>query len=213
MLLTERAGRTQLDLSFAMATPEIAEEMRGFIRKAGGEGTWDRLAEHLAQRVAGKEQFFIARSFDAGIEQVYEAWADPDQLAQWMPPTGATMQFLRTEPRVGGSSLYAMSFGGGAPMHGLVKYFTLEKPRLIVYTQQFCDEQERIIRPPFFKDWPLAMLTTVEFAAEGADRTRVTVRWEPQEASDADIAEFVKQRAGMTMGWTGSFDKLEAVLG
>ena len=32
-------------------------------------------------------------------------------------------------------------------------------------------------------------------------------------ATEADIAEFMKQRSGMTLGWTGSFDKLEAWLG
>ncbi|HPI61592.1 SRPBCC family protein [Zoogloea sp.] len=213
MLLSEHAGRTQLDLSFALATPEIAEEMRGFIKKAGGEGTWDRLAEHLAVRCTGKEQFFIARSFDAGIERVFEMWTDPEHLAAWMPPAGATMHFLRADPRVGGSSLYAMTFPDGAVMHGLITYLAIEKPVLITYTQQFCDEQERVIRPPFFKDWPLTMHSTIEFAAESPERTRVTVRWQPQEATDADLAEFVKQRGGMTMGWTGSFDKLEAALG
>jgi uncharacterized protein YndB with AHSA1/START domain len=213
VLFTERAGRTQLDLSLAFATPEIATEMQAFIRKAGGEGTWDRLAEHLGKRIADKEQFFIARSFDAGIERVYEMWTDPAHLAQWMPPTGATMRFLRAEPHVGGSSFYAMSGVGGATMYGLVEYLALEKPTRIVYTQHFCDDKETVIRPPFFKDWPETMLTTVELAAEGPERTRVTVRWEPQDANAADIAEFVRQRGGMTGGWTGSFDKLEAALG
>jgi uncharacterized protein YndB with AHSA1/START domain len=212
-LFTERNGRTQLDMSMAFATPEVAVEMRGFIKKAGGEGTWDRLAEYLGKRIAGKEQFFIARAFDAPIETVYEMWTDPEQLAQWTPPTGATMRFLRAEPRVGGSSFYTMSFTNGPTLHGRVNYKALERPNRIVYTQQFCDENEQVVRPPFFKDWPLTMLTTVELAAESPDRTRVTVRWEPQEATDADIAEFVRQRGGMTGGWTGSFDKLEARLG
>jgi len=212
-LFTERNGRTQLDMSMAFATPEIAEETRGFIKKAGGEGTWDRLAEHLGKRVAGKEQFFIARSFDAPIETVYDMWADPEHLAQWMPPTGATMRFLREEAKVGGTSFYAMTFANGPTMHGRVKYLMLDRPSRIVYTQQFCDESERVIRAPFFKDWPETMLTTIELAAEAADRTRVTVRWEPQGATEADIAEFVRQRGSMTGGWTGSFDKLEALLG
>jgi uncharacterized protein YndB with AHSA1/START domain len=213
-LFAERNGRTQLDMCMAFATPEIAHDMRGFIKKAGGEGTWDRLAEHLAKRCAGQEQFFIARSFDADIERVYQMWTDPAPLAQWMPPTGATMRFLRAEPRVGGSSFYAMTGADGQLMYGLVKYLALEKPSRIIYTQQFCDDRENITRPPFFKDWPETMLTTVELAAEGPDRTRVTVRWEPVDgATPADIAEFVKQRGSMTMGWTGSFDKLEAVLG
>lgn len=196
----------------AFATPEVAQEMRGFIRKAGGEGTWDRLAEHLGKRCAGKEQFFITRTFEAGIERMYEMWSDPEHLAQWLPPAGATMRYLRAEPRVGGTSMYAMTMPGGAVMHGLVKYLALEKPQRIAYIQQFCDEHGQVIRPPFFKDWPLAMLTTVTLASEGPEHTRVTMRWEPQDASEADLAEFIRQRSGMTMGWTGSFDKLEAQL-
>jgi uncharacterized protein YndB with AHSA1/START domain len=213
-LFTERNGRTQLDMSMAFANPEIAQEMRGFIKKAGGEGTWDRLAEYLAKRCTGKEQFFIARSFNADIDRVYEMWTDPAHLAQWMPPTGATMRFLRAEPRVGGSSFYAMTGPDGRIMYGLVKYLALEKPGRIIYTQQFCDDKENITRPPFFKDWPETMLSTVELTPEGPDRTRVTVQWQPaDDATPTDIAEFVKQRGSMTMGWTGSFDKLEAALG
>ncbi len=210
-LFTERDGRTQLDMSMAFATPEIATEMRGFIKKAGGEATWDRLAEYLGKRHAGAEQFFISRTFDAPIERIYEMWTDPEHLAQWLPPTGATMQFLRTEPRIGGTSFYAMTAANGMVMHGRVTYLALEKPGRIVYTQQFCDDKEQVIRPPFFVNWPQTMLTTVELASEDADRTRVTVRWEPRDATPADIAEFIKQRGSMTMGWTGSFDKLEAL--
>jgi uncharacterized protein YndB with AHSA1/START domain len=210
-LFTERNGRTQLDMSMTFATPEVAEQTRGFIRKAGGESTWDRLAEHLGKH-AGKEQFFITRSFDASIEQVYEMWSNPEHLARWLPPTGATMRFLRQDPRVGGTSFYAMDHGGQT-MYGLISYLALDRPNLIAYTQQFCDETQRVVRPPFFKDWPLAMLSTVELTAEGPDRTRVRVRWEPQDATAADLAEFMKQRSGMTMGWTGSFDKLETLLG
>lgn len=211
-LFSERNGRTQLDMSMAFATPEIATDMRGFIKKAGGEATWDRLAEYLAKQSSGAETFVISRSFEAGIEQVYEMLVDPDHLARWMPPTGATMRFLRAEPRKGGTSFYAMTTGDGKVMHGRLTYLALERPQRIVYTQQFCDENERVIRAPFFANWPLTMLTTVELAAEGTERTRITIRWEPQDATAADIAEFANQRGSMTMGWTGSFDKLEGFL-
>lgn len=211
-LFTERNGRTQLDMTMTFATPEVAEQSRGFIRKAGGESTWDRLAEHLGKH-AGKEQFFITRSFDAGIELVYGMWSDPEHLAQWLPPHGATMRFLRTEPRVGGTSFHAMTMASGQTIYGLIRYVALDRPRLIAYTQQFCDEKERVMRPPFFGDWPLTMLSTIDLTAEAPDRTRIRVRWEPQDATAADIAEFMKQRGGMTAGWTGSFDKLEALLG
>jgi len=211
-LFTERNGRTRLDMSMGLASPEAAEEMHGFIKKAGGYSTWDRLAEFLVRRRSGREEFFIAREFEEGIDRIYEMWTDPELLAQWMPPTGATMRFLRSEPRVGGSSFYEMKLGSGEVIHGLVRYVELQKPGRIVYTQQFCDADEQVIRPPFFSDWPLTMLTTVELVAESAERTRVRVRWEPQEANAADIAEFARQRGSMTLGWTGSFDKLEAFL-
>ena len=211
-LFTERDGRTRLDMSMAFATPEIATNMRGFIKKAGGEATWDRLAEHLAKRQTGAEQFFIARTFDAAIERVYEMWTNPDHLAQWLPPTGATMRFLRAEPRRGGTSFYAMTMANGTVVYGRLSYLALERPGRIVYTQQFCDERERVIGAPFFAHWPPTMLTTVELVPEAPDRTRVSLRWEPQEASAADIAAFVEQRGGMTMGWTGSFDKLQALI-
>ncbi len=211
-LFTERNGRTQLDLSMAFATPEIATEMRGFIKKAGGEATWDRLAEYLANRLTGAEQFFIARSFDAAIDELYEMWTDPEHLAQWLPPTGATMQFIRAEPRIGGTSFYKMTMENGSVMYGRLSYLALERPSRIVYTQQFCDENEQVIGAPFFAHWPRTMLTTVELASEAPDCTRVSLRWEPKDASAEDIAEFVKQRGSMTKGWTGSFDKLEVVI-
>jgi uncharacterized protein YndB with AHSA1/START domain len=199
-------------MSRAFATPEIAVEMRGFIRKAGGETTWDRLAEYLGKRVAGKELFFIARTFEAPIDLVYDMWVQSEHMAQWLPPTGATMRFHRFEPQPGHSSFYEMTFTGGEPMYGLVKYVELIKPTRLVYTQQFCDANESVIRPPFFSNWPLKMRTTVELTAESELTTRVTVRWEPEDATTEDIAEFVKQRTGMTGGWTGSFDKLDTLL-
>jgi hypothetical protein len=57
------------------------------------------------------------------------------------------------------------------------------------------------------------MLTTVKQTAEAADRTRVTVTWEPQGAiTREELEAFIQARGGMTQGWTGSFDKLEALL-
>lgn len=211
-LFTERDGRTQLDMAMAFATPEVAREMGGFIRQAGGESTWDRLAEYLGKRHASQELFVIARSFQADIQTVYDMWTSPEHLARWLPPTGATMRFLRAEPRVGGSSFYEMRFGDGAPMHGRIEYLELRRPSRIVYLQQFCDAQERVVRPAFFTHWPLRMRTTVELAVEDGQTTRATVRWEPLDATAQDIAEFIRQRTGMTGGWTGSFDKLEDLL-
>jgi hypothetical protein len=53
----------------------------------------------------------------------------------------------------------------------------------------------------------------VQLAEEGADKTRVTVTWDVVgNATREELETFINQKAGMTQGWTGSFDKLEAHL-
>jgi uncharacterized protein YndB with AHSA1/START domain len=61
--------------------------------------------------------------------------------------------------------------------------------------------------------WPETILTTVQLTEEGPDRTRVTVTWQPHGTiTREELETFINSKAGMTQGWTGSFDKLEAHL-
>jgi uncharacterized protein YndB with AHSA1/START domain len=209
----EEKGRTRMEMTMALATPEAAEQTRKFIKQAGGEATWDRLAEHLGQRSAGKERFVINRSFDVGLEKMYEVWTDPRHFARWLPPTGFSMEILRGEIKPGAKIFYRMSNGAGVTMYGRVNYLKLERPRHLLYTQEFCDEHEGPARHPMAPTWPALMRTDVQLTAEGGDRTRVTITWEPAgDSTNEELQTFVQGRAGMTQGWTGSFDKLEAYL-
>jgi uncharacterized protein YndB with AHSA1/START domain len=212
VLFSFRGGKTQMDMTMTLPSPEAAEETRKFIKKAGGDATWDRLAEHLAT-ASGTERFVINRSFDAPLDVMFEMWTDPEHFSRWLPPTGFEMQFLRADIRPGGSTFFCMSGPGGMKMYGRADYLEIRKPDLIVYAQQFCDEHEKLSRHPMSPTWPATMLTTVQLTAEGPDRTRVTITWEPHGAvSREELETFVKARAGMTQGWTGSFDKLEGLL-
>jgi uncharacterized protein YndB with AHSA1/START domain len=174
---------------------------------------WDRLAEYLEEESSGKHTFVINRSFDAPLDVMFEMWSNPKHFSQWLAPTGFEMQFLRSDIRPGGSTFYFMTGPGGAKMYGRAEYREIHQPDRLVYTQQFCDEHEKISRHPRFPTWPETMLTTVNLTAEGPDRTRVTVTWEPHGAvTREELETFIKSRAGMTQGWTGSFDKLESYL-
>jgi uncharacterized protein YndB with AHSA1/START domain len=213
VLFDEVDGKTTMDMTMALATPEAAAEIRKFIKQAGGDSTWDRLAEYLEKESTGKEKFVIARSFDAPLDQVFEMWANPEHFSQWLPPTGFTMEFLKADVRPGGRALWMMTDGASTKMFGRFEYLRIEKPSSIVYMQQFCDENENLARHPHAPLWPATMLTTVTLTDEGLGRTRVRVEWEPQEATTCEeLAAFVAEKGGMTLGWTGSFDKLEACL-
>lgn len=208
----ELKDRTEMSMEMAFSSTEIAQQMKVHIRNAGGETTWDRLGEFIAKKTIAKEVFLIARSFHASVDRLYEMCSNPDLLAQWLPPTGATMQYLRTSKPLTGTSFYKMSFGSGDPMYGLVTYFELIKSKRIGYTQQFCDASEQVIRPVFFQNWPLKMRTQIELVQESEHESRLTLCWTPEEATQEDIRQFVNERSGMTKGWTGSFDKLDALL-
>ena len=208
-LFKDLKGKTQLEMSMAFPSPEIAEEMVKFIKQAGGNSTWDRLAEYLEKESTGKEKFVINRSFNAPIDVMYEMWTNPEHFSKWLAPTGMSMEFIRADIKPGGSTFYFMS-GNNMKMYGRAKYLELHKPDRIVYTQQFCDEKENISRHPMVPTWPETMLTTVCLTAEGPDQTRVTVTWEPHgNATKEELEVFIQMRGGMTQGWTGSFDKLE----
>jgi uncharacterized protein YndB with AHSA1/START domain len=204
----EVEGHTHLDFQMRFPSPEAARQAREFVKQARGESTWDRLAEYLDDE-RGQQRFYINRSFDVAIERMYDLWTRPEHLAAWLAPGGASMEFLRADIRPGGSSFYRIS-GAHGEMYGHVEYREMDRPNRLVYIQQFCDENECIARHPLSATWPETMLTIIRFAAEGPNRTRVTVQWEPWEPTAAELETFVNARSGMAMGWTGSLDQLEA---
>jgi uncharacterized protein YndB with AHSA1/START domain len=210
VLFSEVKGKTKMDMTMTLPTPEALEETRQIIKKAGGNSTWDRLAEYLEKESSGKEKFVINRSFDAPIDLMFKMWTDPKHFSQWLPPTGFEMQFLKDDIKTGGNSFYCMTGPGGMKMYGKAQYLKIQKPDLIVYTQQFCDENEKVVRHPMSATWPETMLTTVQLTEEEPAITRVTITWEcvgdlPKE----ELETFIMGKAGMTQGWTGSLDKLE----
>lgn len=210
---TDIKGKTKMEMSMALPTAEAAVETKKFIKKAGGDSTWDRLAEYLAKETLNKEQFVINRTFAAPLDVMFEMWTDPKHFSQWLAPTGFQMEFIRSDIKPGGGSFYFMSDGGHMKMYGRAHYLEVSKPNRLVYTQQFCDKDENISRHPMAPTWPETMLTTVIFSEEGPDHTRVTVTWETHgQTTREELETFIREKKGMTQGWTGSFDKLEAYL-
>jgi uncharacterized protein YndB with AHSA1/START domain len=205
-------NKTKMDMTMTLATEQAAKETKKFIKDAGGNSTWDRLGEYLAKETQGKEKFVINRTFEAPLDVMYEMWANPKHLSQWLAPTGMTMEYIRAEVKPGGTSFFMMT-NGDFKMYGTVHYLEMSKPNRLVYTQQFADEKENVSRHPMAPTWPETMMTTVTFSEEGPNATRVTVEWEVHGAATREEMEtFIKERGGMTQGWTGSFDKLEKYL-
>lgn len=210
---TETPRGTKMDMTMTAPTAEALREMRTVIKRASGESTWDRLSEFLTERATGQRRFVINRSFPVSREKMFELWTQPEHFARWLPPTGAEMSFIRANIKTGGDAFYVMTWANGSRMHGRVQYREVRAPDRLVYVQGFCDEHEAPARHPMSATWPLTMLTVVTLSEEGPAQTRVTVEWAPGDtATPVEVDTFVQGRSGMTQGWTGSFDKLEAGL-
>jgi uncharacterized protein YndB with AHSA1/START domain len=207
----ENCGKTTMNMTMGLASAAAADESRKFIKKVGGDTTWDRLAEYLHER-EGRDRFVINRTFEAPLDLVFEMWTDPKHLAEWLPPVGMTSRFFKGDIKTGGRSFYCME-GANGVMYGRAEYLEVTRPTRIVYTQSFCDENQKHARHPLAPTWPQTMLTTVVLEAEDTNRTRVTVTWEVfGEANAAERATFHNTKGGMTAGWSGSFDKFESYL-
>src|SRR5262249_5096988 len=141
VLFSEVDGKTKMEMTMTLPTPEAVEETRNVIKKFGGNSTWDRLAEFLEKGSSSKEIFVINRTFDTPIETMFEVWTNPRHLSQWLPPTGFQMQMARVDIKPGGTSFYSMT-GNGFTMYGRIEYLKIEKPDFIAYKQQFCDQNE-----------------------------------------------------------------------
>lgn len=209
VIFTELAGKTKMEMTMAFSTAEVAAQSKIFIKKANGNSTWDRLAEYLSPT----DNFIINRSFEAPIDLLFEMWTDPKHFSEWLPPTGFTMKFLKADVKVGGTIFYCMSGANDMKMYGKVNYLEITKPHRIVYTQIFCDENEKVSRHPMAQTWPETMLTTIQLFKEGDNQTRVKVTWAPYgKTTKEEVETFIAARGGMTQGWTGSFDKLDEYL-
>lgn len=213
VLFHESEGKTVMEMTMAFPTPEEAEATRKFIKEVGGHSTWDRLAEYLDEKTTDRSTFVINRDFEAPKELVFEMWTNPEHVSKWLPPVGFDMEILRGEIKVGESTFYKMTNHADVTMYGRIEYREINRPCRLVYSQQFCDENENLSRHPGLSVFPATMLTTVIFASEDSDVTRVTVNWEPiGNPTPGEIQAFIDLRPGMTEGWTGSFDKLESLM-
>lgn len=204
--------KTKMEMTMRLETAEAAVQIKKHIKQANGNSTWDRLGEYLEKKTSGQEKFVINRSFNAPIDLLFKVWTEPEHIQKWLSPTGTEMEFLDVNIQEGGGSFYSM-FNKDMRLYGKTKYLEITRPYKLVYTQIFCDQQGKTSKHPLAPVWPETMLTTVEFNIENDTETRVTITWEVTGPATAEeIQFFANARTGMTMGWTGSFDKLEEYL-
>jgi uncharacterized protein YndB with AHSA1/START domain len=143
---------------------------------------------------SNEREIIITRLFDAPPEVVFEAWTDPEHLAQWWGPEGFTNPVCELDVRVGGSWRIVMRAPDGAmyPCRGV--YLEIVAPERLVFTNIAVDDEGTPV---------LDGLTTVTFEEEDGT-TKLILRTR----AVALVPGAVEKLAGMDIGWSMSLDRL-----
>jgi uncharacterized protein YndB with AHSA1/START domain len=98
----------------------------------------------------GKKDLVVTRIFDAPVERVWQAWAEPEMVRQWWRPMGFTVPVIEMDFREGGTSFVSMQAPKG--MGGFVLYNTWEYTRIVPnerleFILRFTDSDRRVLNP------------------------------------------------------------------
>ncbi len=160
---------------------------------------------------AKNKPFVISRTVNAPRELVWRAYTEPEHLKRWFGPKGFTMPTCSMDLRPGGVFHYCMRSPDGFEMWGKWIFHEIVRPERLVNTVSFSDPQGGVTRHPMAPAWPLETLGTATFIGHG-DKTTVAVEWVAVNATEAEQKSFDEGHVGMSMGWSGTFDQLEAFL-
>ncbi|MFN3454329.1 MAG: SRPBCC domain-containing protein [Pseudobdellovibrio sp.] len=73
-------NKTHMDMTMTLATEEAAQEIKKFIKQAGGDSTWDRLSEYVEERKKNQDVFIINRSFETDQKTLFKMWTTPEHI-------------------------------------------------------------------------------------------------------------------------------------
>jgi uncharacterized protein YndB with AHSA1/START domain len=145
---------------------------------------------------ASESKVLVTRVFDATREQVFRAWIDPDEVAEWYGPghMKAPRDQIRIDPRVGGRwELTMVQTEGGGEFSIGYEIIELVEPELLVLKSDPMPEM----------GMDEGTVVRIELHDHG-DKTRMTLTDGPLPPGATAPAE---------SGWTAALDKLGGRLG
>jgi len=132
----------------------------------------------------------VNRTIPATVDELFDAWLDPESLAQWMHPGTTARSTARVDARVHGAFEVVMHYPN-RPLRHYGVYQTIERNKKLVFTW-FSDATQHT-----------ETLVTVEFNAASAS-TEIVLTHERLPDSQAGCSH--------VQGWTLALELLEDLL-
>jgi uncharacterized protein YndB with AHSA1/START domain len=145
--------------------------------------------------------FTLVAEFDAGVERVWQVWADPRQLERWWGPPTWPATFERHDFVPGGEVSYYMTGPAGEKSRGWWRITAIRAPHHLEFDDGFADGDGRPV-PAMGSTHGVVTLEAV------GDRTRMTM------VSTFENAGQMEQMLAMGMeeGLNEAVGQIDAVL-
>jgi len=152
----------------------------------------------------------ISRTFQAPIQAVFNALAQPDALSAWWGPSGYVMTITRFDFKPHGLCLFKMENESGS-MWARFIYGKIQSPEHVEFILSFSDENGGLTQAPFFDNWPLEIQNVITLT-ELNGKTTLTNTCSPVRARPEELASFAANRSSFNQGFNASLDKLSVIL-
>lgn len=156
--------------------------------------------------------FTISRVFDAPIDLLYEVHTKAEHLAHFWGPKECENKIIEFDFRTGGKMMHSMEMEGAGTMYGQHLYREIDAPNKITLITTFCDKEGNMIRQPMSDTWPVKMLNSMTFEKVSDDKTKLTIKGVPFEATAEEHKTYLEGHDSMRGGYGGTFDVLESYL-
>lgn len=161
--------------------------------------------------VEENKEFVISRVLDAPRDLVWKIWTEAGHMKRWWGPKGFKVLVSKMDLNQGGTFHYCLEGPDKSKMWGKFVFREITVPERMVFISSFSDENGGVTRHPMHMSWPLELMSTILFE-EVNGKTKVTVKWSTHAATAAEQKTFDDNHTSMNMGWTGTFEQLEAYL-
>lgn len=157
---------------------------------------------HVAETWPAARELTFRRRLRAPRPLVWRAWTEPERIARWWGPPGATTTVERLDLRPGGELRVTMRFDGNEVYAGAAAFREVSPPERLAL------EAPPETVSPCGAGLPPGAWLTLTLEEAGPDETELTLitRFDVEAALRAAVER------GYEQGWAGSFDRLAASL-
>lgn len=141
-----------------------------------------------------KNTLTIERIFNSSLNQVWNAYTNPEEIKQWWSPNGMVTTVVKHDFTVGGEWEFSMEMSNGNAFISDGIYIAIEKEKLLCTTANFKPMTEGVEMQSYFEE------------NEGKTKLLFKVVHHNE--------EYCKQQKdmGFDKGWNSTFDRLESFL-